>query len=208
MGTTLLPRPNGALQLVRRAMSFSVCGLTVAVLANCGAANNFLTPASFENVDRQYSLYALTGTSSSLPAAYQFTTESIVRPQVLNTGALNFDVALDLDASGKVTVMTAKKIVPLPPAGAPTVGLLKLTAVYDQLAIAPDKGYVNDSTVTLAIGEAVLVRLTRSGCIYGEPIYAKFAIDSIDTVARRILVRSLVNRNCGYRSLKAGVPAN
>ena len=208
MGTTLLPRPVSALQLMRRALSFSVCGLTVAVLISCGSANNFLTPASFENVDRQFSLYALTGTSSSLPAAYQFTTESIVRPQVLNNGSLNFDVALDLDASGKVTVMTAKKIVPLPPAGAPTVGLLKLTAVYDQLAIAPDKGYVNDSTVTLAIGEAVLVRLTGSGCIYGEPIYAKFAIDSIDTVARRILVRSLVNRNCGYRSLKAGVPAS
>ena len=35
---------------------------------------------------------------------------------------------------------------------------------------------------------------------------AKLTVDEIDVPARRMLVRLLVNRNCGYRSLTAGVP--
>jgi hypothetical protein len=176
-------------------------------LSACGDTNSLLTPASNENISRQYGVYALTGSAAGQPAGYQFTSESLVRPQILNTGALNFDIAFDITADGKALILTAKKVVPLPPAGAPSIQLLKLTAVYDQLTYAPDKGYVADSTATLAVGEAILVRVINSGCVYGEPYYAKIGIDSINVAERRLLVRSLVNRNCGYRSLESGVPA-
>lgn len=203
MGITQLPRPFGALRHLQRAMSFSACLVT---LAACGDSSSLLSPASNENVDRQYGVYAITGGPNGQPAGYQFTSESLVRPQVLNTGALNFDVAFDITPEGKALLLTARKVVPLPPSTAPVIGLLKLTAVYDQLTFAPDKGYVNDTTMTLSVGDAVLVRVTSSGCVYGEPYYAKVAIDSINVAERRLLVRSLVNRNCGYRSLEAGVP--
>lgn len=203
-GTTQLPRLFGARRSLQRALSFSA--LLVAFAA-CGDSNLFTSPATNENVDRQYGVYALTGSSSSLPAAYQFTSETLVRPQILNTGALNFDIAFDISPEGKAVLMTAKKVVPVPPQGAPIVGMLKLTAVYDQLTIAPEKGYVNDSTATLSVGDAILVKIVNSGCVYGEPFYAKLAIDSINVAERRLLVRSLVNRNCGYRSLEAGVPS-
>ena len=204
MGNTQLPRPFGALRLLQRAMSFSA--LLVAVAA-CSDSNPFTSPATNENVDRQFGVYALTGSSSGLPAAYQFTSESLVRPQILNTGALNFDIAFDISPEGKAILLTAKKVVPVPPQGAPVIGMLKLTAVYDQLTLAPEKGYVDDSTATLSVGDAILIKIVSAGCIYGEPFYAKVAIDSINVAERRLLVRSLVNRNCGYRSLEAGVPS-
>ena len=207
MGNTRLLRSFGA-PLVARRTAFPLLLLASAALAACGDANPFRSAAAYENFDRSYTLYALSGTSSALPAGYQFTTESIVRPQVLNTGALNFDIAMDIDVSGNVVVSTAKKLVPLPPAGAPSIGMLKLTAVYDQLTLAPDKGYVSDSTVTLKVGEAVLIRIIGSGCVYGEPFYAKLSIDEVDRTQRKISVRSLVNRNCGYRSLSSGVPTD
>ncbi len=204
MGITQLPRSIGALRPLQRAMSFSALLVT---LAACGDSNPFISPATNENVDRQYGVYALTGSSTGLPAGYQFTSESIVRPQVLNTGSLNFDIAFDISADGQAVILPAKKVVPVPPNGAPTIGILKLTAVYDQLTIAPEKGYVNDSTYTMKVGEAILVRIVNSGCVYGEPYYAKVAIDSINVAERRLLIRSLVNRNCGYRSLETGVPS-
>jgi hypothetical protein len=184
-----------------------LAGVTTAVvLGACSDTTSLLSPATNENFDRQFGVYALTGSSASLPAGYQFTTESVVRPQVLNTGALNFDVAFDITGDGKALVLTAKKVVPLPPAGVPSVGFLRLTAVYEQLLKAPTSGYVEDTVTTLAVGQAVLVRLAGSGCVYGEPYYAKLTIDSINVAERRLLVRALVNRNCGYVSLEAGVP--
>lgn len=187
-------------------MSFPALSVTAVAVAACGDSNSLLSPAVYENIDRQYGVYALTGSPSGLPAGYQFTTESLVRPQILANGSLNFDVAFDITTDGKALVMSAKRVSPAPPAGVASIGFLQLTAVYDQVQKAPDKGYVNDTTAALTVGQAVYVRLSGSGCVYGEPFYAKLTIDSINVAERRLLVRSLVNRNCGYRSLTAGVP--
>ncbi|MEI6739724.1 MAG: hypothetical protein WCK74_05375 [Gemmatimonadaceae bacterium] len=184
-----------------------LAGLLISAAA-CGDTTSSLQPATSENVSRMFTAYAMTGSSNSLPAGYQFSTESLVRPQLLTTGAVNFDVAFDIGADGKVIILPAKKVVPQAPVTSAPVGFLKLTAVYDQLALAPDKGYVDDSTHTVAVGEALLVRVVGASCYYGEPYYAKLGIDSIDVTRRRIVFRSLINRNCGYRSLAPGVPTN
>ncbi len=180
--------------------------VTAVALVQCGGSDSLLSPANFENVDRQFDVWAITGSSSALPAGYQFTSESLVRPQVLGNGALNFDVAFDITSAGKVLVMPARIIVPSPPAGAPSIGFARQPGVYEQLQRATDKGYVSDSTITLAVGETVTVRLLNSGCVYGEPFYAKLTIDDVNVAERRLLMRTLVNRNCGYRSLVAGIP--
>ena len=192
-----------------RALSSRVllAGLLISAAA-CGDTTSSLQPATSENVSRMFTAYAMTGSSNSLPAGYQFSTESLVRPQLLTTGAVNFDVAFDIGADGTVSILPAKKVVPQAPVTSAPVGFLKLTAVYDQLALAPDKGYVDDSTHTVAVGEALLVRVVGASCYYGEPYYAKLGIDSIDVTRRRIVFRSLINRNCGYRSLAPGVPTN
>ena len=40
----------------------------------------------------------------------------------------------------------------------------------------------------------------------GVPQYAKLEILSVNDVARTITFQALANNNCGYRSLKPGIP--
>lgn len=227
MRTTLLSRIVGALRSPQRALSFlsrerlhraalrarsrAVTAVAVAVslaAGACGDGNGLTSPASTENVSRSYSVYALSGTSSALPAAYEFTTESLTRPQLLATGQINFDVAFDIGADGKVRVYPARAIIPTPPVAAPTLGVQASNTAYAALERAPDKNYLIDSVVVANIGQTFVYELRSSGCIYSEPLYAKLTIDSVIVAERRIVVRSLVNRNCGFRALTEGLPAN
>lgn len=207
MRYTRFARRLGAPRTAWRALAFSPL-LLLGLLVACGDGNGLLAPASFENVARQVSLYAMTGSAPALPAAYVFTTESIVRPQVLGNGAPNFEVAFDLTADGKVQFVPVRVMVPAPPAGSPSVSMLKSTADFDVLERAPDRGYIADTTMIVAKGETVIVRLASSGCVYGDPYYAKIRVDTIIATERRIIFSSLVNRNCGYRALTAGIPKN
>jgi len=217
MGTTLLQRIVGALRPTQRALSFLprtsrwlVVALTATVVAvsACGDGDGLTSPATAENVTRTYSVYALSGTSSALPAAYQFTSESLTRPQVLPSGSLNFDVAFDIGADGRVRILPARIVAPAPPNGSPSLGVLKVTQAFDALTKAPDRGYLSDSTVVAGIGDTYVFEVRQSGCIYQEPFYAKLTVDSIIAAERRIVFRSLVNRNCSFRSLSNGVPKN
>jgi len=208
MSTTLYARYSGAPRLARRALWFGMVAGFAGVLAACGDNGNFLSPATSENAIRSYSVWAITGTNSALPAAVQFSAQTVERPQILANGSVNFEVAFDLTADGKVRFMPARSFVPQPPAGAPTVGLSKSTSAFSAVTRAPDRGYTDDSTLVVSVNEVVLVRLSSSGCIYGEPYYAKAIVDSVIAAERRIVLRSLVNRNCGYRALSEGLPSN
>ena len=177
-------------------------------LAACGGNTGLTAPASFENFTRVFSVYALTGTPSTLPAAYSFTSESLARPQLLATGALNFDVAFDLGADGRVRILPARVVVPLPPAGAPAVGVQKTAQTFLAIEKAPITGYQLDSVAVVGVNEALLIEVRSVGCRFNEFFYAKLAIDSIIVAERRIVVRSLINRNCGFRALTEGVPRN
>lgn len=199
-------RLSGALRTLWRAIAFSAVAFAAASAGACGDANSFLSPAFVENVDRQYEMWAISGTPAALPAGYMFTSETQVRPQVLSGGSLNFDVAFDIAADGKVLVLPARLVVPLPPGGSPPIGFQRWGAAYEQLLRAPDRGYVVDTAATLGVGETISIQLLSSGCVYGEPLYAKLTVDEIDVPRRRMLVRTLVNRNCGYRSLNTGLP--
>ena len=205
----LLPRFSDARRTLRRALSFPVLITVATVLAACAAGNGLTSPASLDNATVSYSVYAVTGTSNLLPSAYQFSTETLVRPRVTTTGALNFDVAFDIDSLGRVLLLPAKYVVPLPPAGAPQVGLQKMTAgTYDQLTRASLTGYTLDSMQVAVVGDLYTIQLHDSGCPYGDFFYGKLTVDSIILSERRIVMRSMVNMNCGYRSLLDGLPTN
>lgn len=208
MGISLSVRLSGAPRLARRALSFSALALVVGSAVGCDSTNPYRSIARSENVERQTPVFALTGTPSAYATAYKFTSESLVRPQVLASGSVNFDLAFDLTADNKVILYPVKKLVPQPPGGSPTIGLLKSTSTFDAIARAPDKGYTNDSSLVVSAKEVVLVKVAGSGCIYGDPFYAKMQIDTIIPSERRMIMRSLVNLNCGYRDLTAGVPKN
>jgi hypothetical protein len=176
--------------------------------AGCGNDGNFLGPANVANVDRPLAVFALTGSPQALPAAYKFTTESLVRPQLLNSGTLNFDLAFDIGADGRVRLLPAGVVAPAPPLGAPVVRMQQSRVPYAAITRAPTGGYVTDSTFTGVAGDAFVLQLPGSGCFLGDPFYAKVGIDAVDVASRRITITVLVNRNCGYRSLRPGLPAD
>ncbi len=202
---TINLKPGRLNALRRSAAAFAL--ICVAAIPNaCGG--DLTSPASFENVTRVFNVYAISGTSIDLPAAYQFTTETLVRPQVTSTGGLNFDVAFDIGADGRVLIIPARRVVPLPPLGAPVVALQKLPQGYGAAVRAPTSGYTIDSAAVAGVGDAFAVQLLTSGCFLNEPYYGKLVIDSIIPADRRIVIRSIVNRNCGLRSLTEGLPKN
>ncbi|MEO7521197.1 MAG: hypothetical protein ABIW79_05220 [Gemmatimonas sp.] len=212
-----MQRIVGALRPSQRALSFpprvsgwlaASIGVVAFVLSACGGGNGLTSPASVENVTRTYSVYALSGTASALPAAFQFTSESLTRPQVLPSGSINFDVAFDIGTDGRVRILPARVVTPSPPNGSPSIGVLKVAGAFDALSRAPDRGYLSDSIAVAAIGDTYVFELRQSGCIYQEPFYAKLTVDSIITAERRIVFRSLVNRNCSFRGLSDGLPKN
>lgn len=207
MGFTLFAPTSGAARAARSLRPFVVAAGLLGSVA-CGDDGNFLSPASSANVIRTYNVWALSGTSAVLPAAVQFSTLTAERPQILANGAVNFEIAFDLTTDGKVRFMPARSLVPQAPSGAPTVGLTKSSSAFAAVTRAPDKGYTDDSTLVVGINEVVLVRLVSSGCVYGDPYYAKAVVDSIIATERRIVMRALTNRNCGYRSLTEGLPSN
>lgn len=192
---------------MRRALALCSVVVTLAGTAACGDNNPFLSPATRENAVQRYSVWALTGTNPALPASIQFTTLTVERPQLLPSGSLNFEVAFDLTPDGKVRFIPARALVPQPPAGAPTVGLQRSTSAFDALTRAPDRGFVNDTALVAGVNEVVLLRLGNAGCFLGDPYYAKAVVDSVIPAERRLVLRALVNRNCGYRSLTEGLPS-
>lgn len=208
MRFTQFASTSGAARAARSLRSFVVAAGMLGAAAACGDNSNFLSPASSANVIRTYNVWALSGTNSALPAAVQFSALTAERPQLLANGSVNFEVAFDLTADGKVRFMPARSVVPQAPSGAPTVGLTKSTSSFAQVTRAPDRGYIDDSTLVVGVNEVVLVRLVSSGCVLGDPYYAKAVVDSIIATERRIVLRALTNRNCGYRALTEGLPSN
>ncbi|MFN5599996.1 MAG: hypothetical protein ACK5AK_11530, partial [Gemmatimonas sp.] len=53
----------------------------VSLLIAACSDDGLLSPATINNETRVFSVWAITGTNSALPASYQFTTESLERPQ-------------------------------------------------------------------------------------------------------------------------------
>lgn len=146
-------------------------------------------------------------TGAIAPSALDLVNSRVVRPELGGTGTVNFHLALDLDASGKVKLLPILTLL-APPTGGTSVGLLKAGADFDAITRAPNSGFVADSAVTAEVGETWFVRVQAGLCVYGEPFYGKLEVDGVNTETRRLIVRFLINRNCGYRDLTLGLPRN
>ena len=161
-------------------------------------------PASSENVVDTVRLFALRGTGIGDPSAYDITTGSPTRTDRL----AGFDFAFDIDGAGQAFVYPAGAL-GLQAASGPS-GLLSQNQAFDDVEQAPLDGY--NTTDPLAVSPS-LVFVARSrpasvGCgfVGSLPRYGKFRILSIDPVTRTLELEGLVNLNCGYRSLKPGLP--
>ena len=122
--------------------------------------------------------------------------------------AFSFDVALDLDAQGRVVLYPAN-LVGNPFASPNRVGIQKVPETFDALTKAPRSGYRSDSVTVLAVGQAAAVQVPLSLCIYsavGQHVYGKIGIDSVNRSSRTIYAKLNTNPNCGFRTLTPGIP--
>lgn len=195
------------------ASSVGLSALSAAVAFGASACDN---PNATNNlvsvIADTLTVYALTGTPPSYPAAFLASSGAVTRAD----GSFNFDVAFDIDPSNHV-VIYPQKLVGVPcvvgalncggALGAKPVGLQRITVAFDSLQRAPASGYQFDSTYTLTPGQGLVMQVQSSSecpLSFSTIMYSKFMIDSIDTGRRAVFFRSVNNPNCGYRSLVPG----
>jgi len=91
------------------------------------------------------------------------------------------------------------------------VGLRRVSGNFDDITIAPTGTYA-DSTIVASKGDIIIVQSIRNSsgdvCQFdiSPYIYAKLKIDSIAVDTRTLVVRSLLDPNCGFRSFESGIP--
>lgn len=180
--------------------------LLIAVAA-CGGDDPFRPRASQPNTERTFTVFTLTG-APGLPAAIDLFSERVVIPEVQGQSA-NFDLAFDVDRQGRVSVLPAR-LVAVPPSPTSSIRTQLVSGSFDALTRAPTSGYQPDSLRTLSVGQVLAFELptNQTICVFQEPFYGKLVIDSVLTASRRIVFRTLINRNCGYRSLSIGLPTD
>jgi hypothetical protein len=161
--------------------------------------------ATIINLQLDYSVYGLIGA----PAATANAINLFIGPARADA-AFDFDVALDLDPSGKIVVYPVRAVAgPLAGVVPTRVGLQTVSGPFESVRQAPDRGYDTVKVQTITPGTVVvaeLVDLVAGLCVFslsGSSTYAKFVVDSVIPSTRRFYVRSVGDANCGYRSLVA-----
>jgi hypothetical protein len=175
--------------------------VTSIAIASAACGNSSGLPKAYgENTEDTVSLFALDGTPLSAPSGY-----SIVNDQPLRTDrSASFDFAFNITAGGEAVLL---------PTGALGLGRASGIALqsipFESITTAPQSGYIDTAAVRVDSGTVAVVRSRPSQCVYGAIVYyyGKVQVLQIDTVARRIDLRVLVDQNCGYRDLEPGVPS-
>jgi hypothetical protein len=169
------------------------------VLAACGYESP-LPRAIYKNVVDTVTLYALTGTPVRTPSGYNV---QFREPMFIQDGGA-FDFAIDLDSASRPLVL---------PTGALKMGRSSGAQIsslpFDSIRIAPTAGFQLDSATRVNVGERAIVHSRGTLCSYQIPavFYAKLEILSVDTLARRVTFKILVDTNCGYRGLEETIPS-
>jgi len=185
----------------------SIAGASLAALAlaACDDTNPFA--ATLPTAADAYTIFALTGT----PPAYPSGLNTAARAATRVDGNANFDVAFDINAEGNAVLYPVKLVVSSIGGDRP-VGLRKVDAPFDSVTSAPTGTYPTDSAVVAGRGQVVVVEANRGSdgdiCAFNisPNIYTKILIDSVDVTNRTINIKTVMDPNCGFRSLAAGVP--
>ena len=183
--------------------------MLVAVFLNaaCGKVAG-LTAAFATSVDT-LSVFALSGTPPSYPSGISIVAGQAVRVD----GFANFEIALDIDATGNPVIYPVKLVVSSP-GGSRVVGLQKVSGTFETVLEAPKTGYETDSALVMVPGEVVTVQAAHNFasdlCAFAisPNIYAKIAVDSVNLASRTLYLRMGLDPNCGFRSFATGIPTS
>ena len=156
--------------------------------------------ATFTNVLSSYALYAFTGAPVNAATAISF-----LGGAARADASFAFDVAFDLDASGRPIVYPVRSIASDLAGSVKRVGLQTVTGPFDSVREVPATGYDTLAAKTINVGDVLAVELLDlQNCRFslgGQSLYAKLTVDSVNTTGRRLYVRAVFDPNCGYRSV-------
>src|ERR1700681_777011 len=98
-------------------------------------------------------VYALSGTPPTYPSGVSL----IARQPVRVDGFASFDVALDIDATGKPVIYPVKLVVNSP-GGSRPVSMARAQGTFDKVVEAPTTGFEADSSLSMGFGEVVVIQ--------------------------------------------------
>jgi hypothetical protein len=202
------------IMLPTRSTRVVVVALAIVAVA-CGGLTR--PKASTPNIAVSYTVTAFTGAPLNAATAISF-----LGGATRADSRFSFDVALDLDPSGAVTILPVRTVggalgdaIHQQTTGIPLkrVGLQKVNGSFEALREAPTTGYDTLGVQTVTPGTVLAVELLDFANCYtgfgGSTLYAKLTVDSVNAASRRIYTRTVVDPNCGYRGLVPdSIPTN
>lgn len=186
--------------LPTRLVRVGVVALAVVAVA-CGDITR--PKATYPNVLSNYTIYSLT----SAPVATAPTALSFLGGTSVANAAFLFDVAFDIDASGRAVVYPVRSLASALAGTAKRVGLQTVSGTFDEVRSVPEAGYDTVSVKTVNPGTVLAVELRDPQACFSyslvssQFIYAKLVVDSVNTTSRKLYVRTVVDANCGYFSV-------
>jgi hypothetical protein len=174
--------------------------LPLALTTGCGGSG--LGNAAVENTIDTVLVGALVGTPISVPSGYGIN-PGVAGP-VRTDQTAQFDFAYNILPDGRRVLLPRAALGLV--GGSAEPGLQSSEDSFDAIDEAPLNGYLTFDTIPIAVGERYVVRSRIACTSIGVPLYAKIEILSFDDADRRLTFRALANTNCGFRSLRPGVP--
>jgi hypothetical protein len=189
---------------MRRFQALSVL-LPLAFAAACSDATS-LSPPTQTNVVDTVTVGALEGTPITTPSGLSLGPAAVAA--VRTDQSVDFEVAYNVRQLSDGTYQ--RVLIPRAALGISSTsanpGLQQRTESFDGITRAQSNGYVTDSVVPVAVGDRFLVR-SRVVCTdLGVPLYGKIEILSFQDST--VTIQVLADRNCGYKDLLPGLPAN
>jgi hypothetical protein len=181
-------------------------GSLVAAAAAVSACSDPLRPtATLPTLNDTVTVYTLNTVIAGAPNALILFDGAATRADA----SFIFDIAFDIDASGKVVLYPPRKLAGL--GGGHQVGYQVMTGSFEAIKEAPESGYARDTVLTLSPGTPITIEVAdQSNCssffAFSPFIYSKLVVTGVDTAARKITLAYTVDRNCGFRSLETGIP--
>ena len=174
------------------------------------------TKATYTSVFESFTVYTLNGAPTASPNALSF-----IGGGVRASSAFGFDIAFEIDASGKTVIYPVRTLGGALAGTLKRVGLQTVPTAFADLLETPDpkaSPYDTVSVKTVAVGTTVAVELRDSGACYtntllsplaSQLIYAKMIVDSVNVDKRLVYGRIVFDPNCGYRGvIPDSIPRN
>ena len=191
-----------------RLRTVSLSALAVASLAACGT-DLVLPPPQLPVTEHTITLSALTGTFVRTPSAYNMFVQLEVRTDQTTEFDFAFDIGIDSTFGLGTAGDTIAVLLPRGALGFTADGGLQTTPVpFDSIVRGLLSGYEREQGVRVGVGDVVMAASRIQQCSFQvvRPRVAKLRIDQIDFATRQVTIRVVINPNCGYLSLRPGLP--